>query len=392
MGLKNNKRGFLHAIVVLLILLISTGAMAQIPGMDAEFAGAGARAMAMGSAFIGMSDDATASEFNPAGLMHLRKPELALQCRLVDERRIEYRAAKSLREQLQGNLHPRTGRFHDTYGDLSFTALTYPGQGITLSLFQMSPVYFKRNCLDRADYLGTEILSNRHQDVSLRNVGLSLACCLTDNLYLGVTGKYGRFRYAEKSNWNVDDVLRDNTFGANFGLLWLAHPWWSVGVVYKTSQNIEGTFGNERIKLRIPETVGAGLAFHPNDRWRVLADIDYINWSDYDESLAINRNNTTGQLEWKRQDVTRYHLGTEYFLGMFRSTGLFVRGGWMLEESNARYYDENDKYRREAAPRPDDIYHYTAGLGFARDRFQLDFACDYSDERTQYIVSTVIYF
>ena len=54
-------------------------AAAQLGGMNAEFAGAGARALAMGGAFIALADDATAAESNPAGLWKLRRPELAMQ-------------------------------------------------------------------------------------------------------------------------------------------------------------------------------------------------------------------------------------------------------------------------------------------------------------------------
>ncbi|HNT34673.1 MAG TPA: outer membrane protein transport protein [bacterium] len=380
------------AIVLFVLLAGSEAALGQIPGMDAEFAGAGARSMAMGSAFIGLADDATASEFNPAGLQRLRRPELALQFRLVDERRTEHRFAKSLREVFEGNGQPRSGTFHDTYEDISFAAFTYPMQRLTLSLSQMSPIYFERTYFDRATVWGQDIVFGRAQDVSLRNYGLSAAYSLTDTLSLGVTGKFGRFTYDEKNSWGTDDVLRDNTLGANFGVLWKFHPWWSLGAVYKTSQHVEGSFEGTRIKLRIPETWGTGLAFHPNDRWRFLADVDYINWSNYDDSLAVNRNNVTGKLEWKHQDVTRYHLGSEYLLGHFWNTGVFLRAGYMLEDSNARYYAGSDPYFLKAAPKPDDIDHYSVGLGFARQRFQLDFACDYSEEKTQVIASTVIYF
>lgn len=383
---------FLLVCVVLLPFISDSVAHAQIPGMDAEFAGAGARAMAMGSAFIGLADDATASEFNPAGLQRLRRPELALQFRLVNERRTEHRFAKSLYEVFEGDGQPRRGRFHDTYEDISFAAFTYPMQRLTISLSQMSPIYFRRTYSDRATVWGQDVLFKRSQDVSLRNYGLSLAYSLTDTFYVGATGKFGRFNYDEKNNWGTDDTLRDNTLGANFGVLWKLHPWWSLGAVYKTSQHVEGSFEGTRIKLRIPETWGAGLTFHPNDRWRLLADIDYINWSNYDDRLAVNRNNLTGKLDWKHQDVTRYHLGTEYLLGHYWNTGVFLRGGYMLEESNARYYAGQDPYFRKAAPKPDDIDHFTFGLGFARQRFQLDFACDTSEEKTQLIASTVIYF
>ena len=72
--------------------------------------------------------------------------------------------------------------------------------------------------------------------------------------------------------------------------------------------------------------------------------------------------------------------------------GCFLRGGWMLEESNARFYAGAYPDFQQAAPRPADIEHFTAGLGIARQSFQIDLALDYSEERVEYILSTVIYF
>ncbi|MCA9435346.1 MAG: hypothetical protein KC978_06140, partial [Candidatus Omnitrophica bacterium] len=82
----------------LCVVLLSLGASllpygnawAQLGGVDAEFAGAGARALSMGGAFIGLADDSTAAEFNPAGLQILLRPELAWQVTHTFDRREEY--------------------------------------------------------------------------------------------------------------------------------------------------------------------------------------------------------------------------------------------------------------------------------------------------------------
>ena len=61
------------------LVLCPTRAAAQFGGINAEFAGGGARSLAMGGAFIALADDATATEFNPAGLWQLWRPEVAAQ-------------------------------------------------------------------------------------------------------------------------------------------------------------------------------------------------------------------------------------------------------------------------------------------------------------------------
>src|SRR5437764_15363776 len=47
------------------------------------FVNPGARSTGMGGAFIGLADDATASEANPAGLTILTKPEVSFEYRNV---------------------------------------------------------------------------------------------------------------------------------------------------------------------------------------------------------------------------------------------------------------------------------------------------------------------
>lgn len=50
-------------------------------GLQFSFAPPGARSRGMGGAFIGLADDATAAYSNPAGLLWLRKPEVAVEAR-----------------------------------------------------------------------------------------------------------------------------------------------------------------------------------------------------------------------------------------------------------------------------------------------------------------------
>lgn len=53
----------------------------SLSGLQFNFGNPGARSLGMGGAFIGLADDASAAEANPAGLTILRKPELSLEAR-----------------------------------------------------------------------------------------------------------------------------------------------------------------------------------------------------------------------------------------------------------------------------------------------------------------------
>jgi len=52
-----------------------------LSGLQFSFGNPGARSLAMGGAFLGLADDASAAEANPAGLTILRKPEISFEAR-----------------------------------------------------------------------------------------------------------------------------------------------------------------------------------------------------------------------------------------------------------------------------------------------------------------------
>jgi len=78
-----------HRAVILLgaVLLLSTSVFAQntdiesLSGLQFNFGNPGARSLGMGGAFLGLADDASAAEANPAGLTILRRPEVSLEGR-----------------------------------------------------------------------------------------------------------------------------------------------------------------------------------------------------------------------------------------------------------------------------------------------------------------------
>jgi long-chain fatty acid transport protein len=52
-----------------------------LSGLQFNFGNPGARSLGMGGAFLGLADDASAAEANPAGLTILRKPEVSIEAR-----------------------------------------------------------------------------------------------------------------------------------------------------------------------------------------------------------------------------------------------------------------------------------------------------------------------
>jgi len=73
--------------LVVVVALVSVSATAQnvdiesLSGLQFNFGNPGARSLGMGGAFLGLADDASAAEANPAGLTILRKPEVSVEAR-----------------------------------------------------------------------------------------------------------------------------------------------------------------------------------------------------------------------------------------------------------------------------------------------------------------------
>src|SRR5206468_9604725 len=78
----------------ILIALVALPAAAQntdiesLSGLQFNFGNPGARSLGMGGAFLGLADDASAAEANPAGLTILRKPEISIEGRNFEEQQL----------------------------------------------------------------------------------------------------------------------------------------------------------------------------------------------------------------------------------------------------------------------------------------------------------------
>ncbi|MDQ6799865.1 MAG: outer membrane protein transport protein [Acidobacteriota bacterium] len=60
----------------------------SLSGLQFNFGNPGARSLGMGGAFLGLADDASAAEANPAGLTVLRRPEVSLEVRNYQEKQL----------------------------------------------------------------------------------------------------------------------------------------------------------------------------------------------------------------------------------------------------------------------------------------------------------------
>jgi len=347
--------------------------------LNAEFAGAGARPLAMGGAFLGLADDSTASEFNPAGIRILPRPEFAWQVtRTFDSRDVylpfssEYPSSVILEEDTNQWTTP------------SFVSFVYPTEKLTLAVSQLTTIDFVHRFDDPTPSAGG-ILFESKTEATNNAYGLTFAFDIKPRLHMGVTLLMNRFDIrSEESRLTRPAELTDWAPSFNVGLLWRATKDWSFGSVVKSPQKVRGEILGSPIDTELPATYGIGAAYHPNDKVRLLADIDYIEWSEFDGNTAD---------PFIRNDVVRLHLGGEYLLCVDEEAAWFLRGGYMREESNSLYYDGDDSFFRGAYPEKDAIDHLSVGIGLAKEKYQVDLAVDQAlDGATTFILAMIHYF
>jgi long-chain fatty acid transport protein len=106
----------------------------SLSGLQFNFGNPGARSLAMGGAFLGLADDASAAEANPAGLTILRKPEISLEGR------------NYLEDQIftTSGTYPTLARtsfnHYSKRAEVTFGSFVYPVKDFTFGVYYHQPL------------------------------------------------------------------------------------------------------------------------------------------------------------------------------------------------------------------------------------------------------------
>lgn len=283
----------------IILVLVAMPALAQntdiesLSGLRFSFGNPGARALGMGGAFLGLADDASAAEANPAGLTILQKPEVSFEGRnyemiqvlntggtfpnITDEafnsfsRRVEASFASvvlpagnfafaayyhqptnyvneadpyQIFSLIPNDLRPQPANFYLPIGDP-------PGSAGPVSLQQCIALNetTPNSCLE---YESLQYATG--VEVKLQTWGLALAYQM-GNFSVGVAGRYqtweetaATFRAYQGVPTSVvlqatlDDegnIEKENDFTYSAGFKWQAVPNFSVGGVYKKGPSFD---------------------------------------------------------------------------------------------------------------------------------------------------------
>ncbi|MGI9223714.1 MAG: OmpP1/FadL family transporter [Woeseiaceae bacterium] len=429
------------AFALLLVLLLppaNVSAQEGVVPLQFSFSDPGARSMGLGGAFVALADDATAAFANPAGLVQLVRPEISIEARSWS-----YSTPYTVGGRAEGlpsgtgidtMVGVRTATSEYDANGLSFLSFTYPRGNWSLALYRHEYADLEFSGATQGLFGGgTDCCQTRLHDqrwatdMDITSYGLSAAYRISDSFYVGLGAIYydasleartTEYRWDEESTesffapnsylpersvLNETVGFDDSDWGIAGGFLWRLSKNWSIGGIYRPGIEVdlgvrltagEATdfgvppggviFEATGIATEFPDFFGLGFAYQGADgRLTVSFQWDRVEYSDIPTSIPLDNQ--------AMDDADELHLGAEYvFLG---STPIIaVRLGAWLEPDHQIHATTDDPFTSALLPRGDDDMHYSAGIGIAMQRFQIDAAMDFADRLDTVSLSAIFNF
>ena len=416
-------------------------------GIQFSFSPPGARSLALGGAFLGLADDATAAFSNPAGLTHFTRMETSLEFRrslftheftdlghaFEDPTGIGVDTVSGLRTD--SNTSKVTG--------LSFLSFVYPRKRWAMAVYRHELANFETQIATQGPFVRISDLDLTTRlfpvigslQLKIVTYGVSGAFSISDQFSIGLGLAYSEFGmnsltqrfnvpFPDPSNPNTDPggdfgppdfsdsnlSLFEEQFGDdhdmtfNFGFLWSITDHWSLGGVYRKGPTFDlatvaattgGLSEEQSARFAVPDVFGLGVAFRPIDAITISFDYDRVEYSRLTEqTTAVLLSACESSIS--ADDADEFHLGFEYVFRARYPTAIRV-GVWRDPDHKVAFAGSVDSLCDQIEsilfPDGDDSLHYTAGLGLILGKhFQIDAAMDRSDLLDIFSVSGVVRF
>lgn len=406
--------GFVIAALVLLMAVVMS-VPEQSHAEDADFSssmnpvGSGARATGMGGAFIAVADDATAASWNPAGLIHLEKPEVSMVHSYFNRSQTYHSWS-----------HPEmSGSTSDMDADdVNFASVAIPftflkrNMVVTFNyqrLFDMTKQESFRYNFEPLDPASTAGTYSFEQQGYIGAFSPAIAIQVLPELYFGATVNIyddfagtsrwrNRSHYSEKGTfagtpYSIESLATEkfsfSGLNANLGLLYTLNGKFSFGFVYKTAfdadvtkeSSFESTVAfegfppditppdpkTEKLSYSMPASYGLGFAYRHSDSLTVALDVYRTEWSTFaitdSKGVKTNPISKAPLANGKPNDTTQVRLGAEY---------LFIGDKTVIPVRAGLFYD----------PEPgngkiNDFWGCSVGSGIAYNNLAFDFSYQY---------------
>jgi len=426
---------------LLLVVLLESGTAFAITDEEIfrnfqfSFVNPGARATAMGNAFIALADDATAAEANPAGLTILNKPEISIEFRNIEYDSGTLNANNSLNSD---NPFARilvissSNELHTTRRP-SFFSFVYPKRQTVFAFSRQESVHLNGSIDEVFDH-GANLLQSADGRVNqaVINWNFSVAHKFGEHISIGISLRLSHLSWqtsvdnfqiytdipfcsdpCKVSIFETSINANANAFAWNAGVIYRINKNLRVGGVYKRNARFSvnevesgessGRPGLFETGFKVPDIVGVGIAILPSESIVITADIVRIEYSDLLEGFDAGRNILTSlydssDVQYSVDNATEFRAGAEFFV-VWKQLPVAIRQGIYRKPSNSLVLSSAEGLRpldkqilERVFSRTEDEIHVTIGNGFVFSNFQVDWAFDYSKPSSQFVISTVARF
>jgi long-chain fatty acid transport protein len=304
----------------------------------------GAKAIAMGGAFVGLADDYSAVFWNPAGITQMKETSLSLFVTDI--------IPKCSYQLTLPGLNIDTQAVSKQYLSGSFGFFKPLSEKVVIGLYAYVPSGIG------SEWEGSDLkwLSNGtayewKSYVGIITVSPVVAFKLSEIFSLGATINLN-YGFAQLSRPGLGQYSEDTNgiaIGATLGLLLKPSDKFRFGLTFKTPLKVklegDATMSGAPL-LHLPDTsdakreanfpmwLAAGIAFKPLDNLTITADAQYTNWKTMD-TISMEFSEPTWKaafekgsqlkLDWK--DCVQLRFGMEYKF----SQNLALRGGYYID-------------------------------------------------------------
>ncbi len=279
---------------VILALVPATARALVVSGPDIlpdfQFNNPGARSNAMGGAFIGVADDATAAFANPAGLTILTRAESS----------IEFKSSVHT-SQLYLENGERYQFDHTAFGT-SFIAYAAPRGKSAIALYRHELVNLSEK-VEKISYtpnISTRLVDSE-LDIKAVTYGAGFAARIADPLSLGFSVGFTTMDYYYLSSYTV--ATNRSSFGTNSrvnstasaenytaSILYSPADFLNIGAVYCYGPEFETTYtdasGNGvKNVVNVPDMYGAGISLRIGSSLTLACDLNRVMYTDLADDL-----------------------------------------------------------------------------------------------------------
>lgn len=410
---------------------------AQIP-LQFDFLNPGARSLAMGSAFVGAADDATAAFANPAGLGRLNTREVSAEGRV---RRVDTRFLQGGRISgavtgvgLDTIAGPSYATASDRQMSAPFVSVMWPVGSVTVAAYRHTAIgiedaFLANGVFTRATFAGVTDDRNRElplggtRTIHIADYGAAMGARVGERLSVGagvsvytfrLTADFARYGFVADVFSPADQriVLATATqrgeaaaLSANGGVLVQLVPGLKLGAQFRRGPRFHftqhdvvsnGVDLSRRGHFKVPDVASAGVEWKVGSL-RALADYVFVRYAQLKHDFIDIQSLASGRPQQLRiPNAHEIHGGVEYVLsGLSRPVAL--RGGSWLDPDHAVRYeptadnDDVDALLRATLPGGENLVHYTLGAGVAlTDHLEMNTGADVS-RRTASVTASAVW-